>query len=253
VKKIRTFVVDDEPPARRRIVELLENQTDIEIAGAFEKGEDALEAIAQKSPDLLFLDVQMPGLDGFELLERIAPERRPTTVFVTAYDTYALRAFEVRALDYLLKPFSDERFEAALAGARERIRAREREALGEKLISLVEEKAFPARLVVRNAGSIRFLDVRDVEWIEAAGVYAVIHEGGREHLVRESLQALEGRLDPKHFSRIHRSAIVALERVSELRLDDRGGCRVVLRDGTSLPLSRRHRDGLEERLREERR
>jgi two-component system LytT family response regulator len=253
MNKIRTFVVDDEPPARRRIVELLEKELDIEVAGAFEKGEEALEAILQESPDLLFLDVQMPGLDGFGLLERLAPERRPTTIFVTAYDAYALRAFEVRALDYLLKPFSDERFEAALATARQRVRVREREALGEKLLSLVEDKPHPSRLVVRNAGSIRFLDVRDVEWIEAAGVYAVIHEGGREHLVRESLQALEARLDPARFSRIHRSKIVALDRVSELRLDDRGGCRVVLRDGTTLPLSRRHREGLEERLREERR
>jgi len=252
MNKIRTFVVDDEPPARRRIVELLEKEADIQIAGAFEKGEEALEAILQKTPDLLFLDIQMPGLDGFGLLERIAPERRPTTVFVTAYDAYALRAFEVRALDYLLKPFSDERFEAALAGARERVRARAREALGERVLSLVEDKRHPSRLVVRNAGSIRFLDVRDVEWIEAAGVYAVIHEGGREHLVRESLQSIEARLDPSRFSRIHRSRIVALDRVSELRLDDRGGCRVVLRDGTTLPLSRRHREGLEERLREER-
>ncbi len=251
--RIRTFVVDDEPPARRRIVELLETEADIEIAGTFEKGEEAIEAILQKTPDLLFLDVQMPGLDGFGLLERIVPERRPTTIFVTAYDAYALRAFEVRALDYLLKPFSDERFQAALAGARERVHARARAALGEKVLSLVEDKRHPSRLVVRNAGSIRFLDVRDVEWIEAAGVYAVIHEGGREHLVRESLQSLEARLDPSRFSRIHRSKIVALDRVSELRIDDRGGCRVVLRDGTTLPLSRRHRDGLEVRLREERR
>lgn len=255
MSRIRTFVVDDEPPARRRLLELLEREPDIEIAGAFAGGAEAMEAIATQAPDLLFLDVQMPGVDGFGLLEEVEPDRRPITVFVTAYDAYALKAFEVRAFDYLLKPFSDERFEATLARARERVRSREREALGEKLLSLVEtrplseEKSYVSRLVVKNAGRIRFLDVRDVEWIEAAGVYVTIHEGGREHLVRESLAALESRLDPSRFARIHRSAIVALDRVSELRIDDGGSCRVVLRDGTTLPLSRRQREAFEARLR----
>jgi two-component system LytT family response regulator len=255
MNRIRTFVVDDEPPARRRLLELLEREPDIEIAGAFEGGAEALEAMAREAPDLLFLDIQMPGLDGFELLDGIEDARQPITVFVTAYDSYALKAFEVKALDYLLKPFSDERFEATLSRARERVRSREREALGEKLLSLVEthpareEKQYVSRLVVRNRGQVRFLDVRDVEWIEAAGVYVTIHEGGREHLVRESLAALEVRLDPSRFARIHRSAIIALDRVTELRLDDRGSYRVVLRDGTVLPLSRRQRDALEARLR----
>jgi len=255
MNKIRAFVVDDEPPARRRLLELLEREPDIEIAGAFAGGVEALEAMAREAPDLLFLDIQMPGLDGFELLDEVEPDRQPITVFVTAYDAYALKAFEVNALDYLLKPFSDERFEATLARARERVRSREREALGEKLLSLVEtrpdreEKSYVSRLVVKNRGQVRFLDVRDVEWIEAAGVYANIHEGGREHLVRESLAALESRLDPSRFARIHRSAIVSLDRVTELRIDDRGSCRVVLRDGTVLPLSRRQRDALEARLR----
>jgi two-component system LytT family response regulator len=248
MNKIRTFVVDDEPPARRRLLELLEREGDIEIAGAFTGGEEALEAIAREAPDLLFLDVQMPGCDGFALLESIEPERQPITIFVTAYDAYALKAFEVRALDYLLKPFSDERFEAALSRGRERVRSR-------RLLSLVEGhssrevRQFAGRLVVRNRGQILFLDVSDVEWIEAAGVYATIHEGGREHLVRESLAALEARLDPSRFARIHRSAIVALDRVSELRIDDGGSCRVVLRGGTTLPLSRRQREAFEARLR----
>jgi two-component system LytT family response regulator len=248
MNKIRTFVVDDEPPARRRLLELLEREPDIEIAGAFAGGAEAVEAIAKQAPDLLFLDVQMPGLDGFALLESVDPERQPITIFVTAYDAYALKAFEVKALDYLLKPFSDERFEDALARGRERIRSR-------RLLSLVEghssskERQYAGRLVVRNRGQIRFIDVSDVEWIEAAGVYVTIHEGGREHLVRESLAALESRLDPSRFARIHRSAIVALDRVSELQIDDRGCCRVVLRNGTTLPLSRRQRDTLEARLR----
>ncbi len=259
MNRIRTFVVDDEPPARRRLLELLEREPDIEIAGAFAEGASAREAIAREAPDLLFLDVQMPGLDGFELLEGFDGARQPITVFVTAYDAYALKAFEVKALDYLLKPFSDERFEATLSRARERLRSREREALGEKLLSLVEtrsdpeEKPYVSRLVVKNRGQVRFLDVGDVEWIEASGVYAVIHEGGREHLVREPLAALEARLDPSRFARIHRSAIVALDRVAEIRIDDRGRCRVVLRDGVTLPLSRGQREALEKRLAGERR
>jgi len=257
MNKIRAFVVDDEPPARRRLLELLEREPDIEIAGAFAGGAEALHAMARDAPDLLFLDIHMPGLDGFDYLDKVEPDRKPITVFVTAYDAYALKAFEVRALDYLLKPFSDERFEATLARARERVRSREREALGEKLLSLVEthpereERSYVSRLVVKNRGQVLFLDVRDVEWIEAAGVYVTIHEGGREHLVRESLAALEARLDPSRFARIHRSAIVSIDRVTELRIDDRVGCRAVLRDGTILPLSRRQRDALEARLRGE--
>ncbi len=252
MNRIRAFVVDDEPPARRRLIEFLEKEPDIELGGAFGDGASAMAAISREKPDLLFLDVQMPDFDGFELLDRLEPERRPILVFVTAYDTYALKAFEVRALDYLLKPFSDERFEAALARARERVRSREREAIGEKVLTLVAAppgRPYVSRLVVRNRGQVLFLDVSDVEWIEAAGVYATIHEGGREHLVRESLAAIEARLDPARFARIHRSAIVALDRVSELRLDERGRCRVVLRDGTHLPLSRQRREALEARLR----
>lgn len=251
MSSIRTLVVDDEPPARRRLQELLEKEPDIEVRGAFGDGAEALAAIARETPDLLFLDVQMPGIDGFELLDRVEPDRRPIVVFVTAYDTYALKAFEVRALDYLLKPFSDERFEAALARARERVRSRERESIGEKVLALVGAppvRTYVSRLPVRNRGQVLFLDVSDVEWIEAAGVYATIHEGGRQHLVRESLAAIEARLDPSQFARIHRSAIVAIDRVSALRLDEGGGFRVLLRDGTLLPLSRRQRDALEERL-----
>src|SRR5262245_1595695 len=250
--RIRTFVVDDEPPARRRLLELLAREPDLEVGGAFAEGGEALAAITKEPPDLLFLDVQMPGMDGFELLERVEPGRRPITVFVTAYDTHALKAFEVRALDYLLKPFSDERFDEALSRARERVRSREREALGERVLSLVGAPAgrpYVSRLVVRNRGQVRFLEVGDVDWIEAAGVYATIHEGGREHLVREALSSLEARLDPARFARIHRSAIVALDRVIELRLDEAGACRVMLRDGTLLPLSRQKRDALEERMR----
>jgi two-component system LytT family response regulator len=258
VNRIRAFVVDDEPPARRRMVELLEREPDVEVAGEYGNGLEAVEAIERENPDLLFLDVQMPELDGFGVIERAKADPPPVTVFVTAYDAYALKAFEVRALDYLLKPFSDERFEAALSRARERLVSRARAALGEKLLSLVDvepelaTRRFLERLVIKNAGRILFLDVGDVEWIEAAGVYVTIHEGGREHLLRESLTSLEEKLDPRHFARIHRSAIVALDRVAELRLDDRGGHRVVLRDGTELRSSRRHRESLEARLRESR-
>ncbi|HSF20229.1 MAG TPA: LytTR family DNA-binding domain-containing protein [Vicinamibacteria bacterium] len=258
MKRIRAFVVDDEPPARKRLVELLEREPDIEVAGVFARPGEALEAMERASPDLLFLDVQMPELDGFAVLERSKADPPPVTVFVTAYDAYALKAFEVQALDYLLKPFSDERFEAALARARQRLASREREALGERLLSLVEgdraarSERFLERVVIRKPGRILFLDVAAIEWIEAAGVYVTVHEGGREHLLRESLGALETKLDPSRFARIHRSTLVALDRVKELRIDDAGGHRVVLRDGSTLRLSRRHREGLEDRLSEAR-
>lgn len=256
MNRIRAFVVDDEPPARRRVVELLEREPDVDVAGEYANGHDAIEAIERDAPDLLFLDVQMPELDGFAVLERAKIEPLPVTVFVTAYDAYALKAFEVRALDYLLKPFSDERFEATLERARERLVSREREALGEKLLSLVDTQPIAAspryleRLVVKTTGRVLFLDVGNVDWIEAAGVYVTIHEGGREHLLRESLTSLEERLDPRRFARIHRSTIVALDRVAELRLDEKGSHRVVLRDGSELRSSRRHRESLEARLRD---
>jgi two-component system, LytTR family, response regulator len=258
MRRIRTVIVDDEPPARRRIAELLAREPDMVIEGEFGRGTDALEAMGDSVPDLLFLDVQMPELDGFAVLDRIAmaAERPPVTIFVTAYDTYALKAFEVRALDYLLKPFSDERFESALERARERILARKKEALGEKLLALVETDEPPKtptpfldRIVVKTASRIRFVDVGDIDWIEAAGVYVTIHEGSSEHLLRDSLSAIEARLDPTRFARIHRSAIVSLDRVRELRHDERGNYRVVLRDGTSLRLSRRYRESFERRMR----
>jgi two-component system, LytTR family, response regulator len=256
MRRIRTVIVDDEPPARRRIAELLAREPDVVVEGEFENGTDALHAMGDSAPDLLFLDVQMPELDGFEVLDRIAIEPPPVTIFVTAYDSYALKAFDVRALDYLLKPFSDERFESAIERARERILAREKEALGDKILALVENKdpsvtkpRFLDRLVVKTAGRVRFVDVGDVDWIEAAGVYVTIHEGASEHLLRESLSAIESRLDPTKFTRIHRSAVVSLDRVRELRYDERGNCRVVLRNGTSLRLSRRHRESFERRMR----
>lgn len=252
MKKIQTYVVDDEAPARKRIVELLAREPDIELAGQFEGGGQALAAISRAVPDLLFLDVQMPELDGFSVHAQLPLSPRPITVFVTAYDTYALEAFEVNALDYLLKPFSDERFEATLGRVRERLRWREREELGEKFLALATEggakRAHPERLTVKSSGRVVFVDVADIDWVEAAGVYVTIHEDGREHLLRESLASLEGRLDPARFARIHRSALVAIDRVGEIRIDDHGTCRAILRNGTSLRLSRRHRLELEERL-----
>jgi two-component system LytT family response regulator len=252
MRPIRTFVVDDEAPARQRIVELLAREPDIEIAGEYPGGGEALEAVSRSVPDLLFLDVQMPDVDGFTVHERLPKSPRPITIFVTAYDRYALEAFEVNAFDYLLKPFSDERFEAALGRVRERLRSREREALGEKVLALAA-KAAPApstlhRLAVRSAGRVVFIDVDAIDWVEASGVYVTLHEGGREHLLRESLASLEAKLDGTKFARIHRSALVALDRVSEIRMDGKGTCRAVLRNGTSLRLGRRYRLELEERL-----
>lgn len=250
-RPLSAVIVDDEAPARRRLAELLERAEGVEVAGQYGSAAEALGAMSKEMPDLLLLDVQMPELDGFELLERIEPKRLPVTIFVTAYDAFALRAFEARALDYLLKPFSDERFEAALARARERIAASERAELGERVLHALRERGTHGpseRIAVRSAGKIVFVDLSTIDWIEAAGVYVTIHAGGREHLARESLAALEERLDPSRFARIHRSAIVAVDRVAELRFDGNGSYRVVLRNGAELKLSRRHRDALEARL-----
>jgi len=248
--RIRAFIVDDEPPARRRIAELLERTAVVEVAGEFQNGRDALEAMSTAPPDLLYLDIQMPKLDGFAVLEQLGAERAPVTIFVTAFDRYALQAFEVHALDYLLKPFSDERFDAALGRARATLRSRERNTLDHKLQALLDGVAkrtssHVKRLVVKNAGRVSFIDVDEIDWIEAAGVYVTVHAGAKGHLLRESLGSLEARLDPERFARIHRSAIVSLDRVAELRCDPKGQYNVLLKDGTPLKLSRTYREKLE--------
>ena len=250
--KIRTLVVDDETLARERVLTLLQQEVDIEVVGECSDGGQAVAAIQEQSPDLVFLDVQMPGCDGFEVLKHISPERMPTVIFVTAYDEYALRAFEVHALDYLLKPFGKDRFQQTLRHAREALEARRAGDLGRRLLAMVHDiKPEPQRLerlVVKSGGRVFFLRTDDIDWIEAAGNYVRLHLGLESHLFRETMNRMETRLDGSRFARIHRSRIVNTERIKELQPWFNGDHAVVLRDGTRLTLSRLYKDKLQQRL-----
>lgn len=252
--KIRTLIVDDEPLGRERIRTLLERDDEIEVVGECGDGKKAITAIQTLHPDLLFLDVQMPEPDGFGVLEAISGGQIPAVVFVTAFDKYAVRAFEVHALDYLLKSFDRERFEATLKRAKLAICRSREGALNERLAGLIEDleskKERPTRLVIRAAGRITFLRIDEIDWIEAADNYVRVHAGKEAHLMRETLQALEKRLDPGKFLRIHRSHLVNLERIRELRPVFHGDYLVKLKNGTELTLSRNYREKLLEPLRQ---
>jgi two-component system, LytTR family, response regulator len=231
--RVRTMIVDDEPLARTSLIALLENDPDIEVVGECGSGTEAVEAIRTIRPDLVFLDVQMPGCDGFDVLEQLGAAAPKAVIFVTAYDRYALKAFEAEALDYLLKPFDDARFAKAMERAKAMMRDR---------------KAPPAHLIVKSAGRVTILKTDEIDWIEAADYYACLHVGGKTHLLRRTLSDLEEELDTAVFCRIHRSAIVNLERVGEMRLDANGEYEIVLRDGTRLRMSRSYREQLQMRL-----
>jgi two-component system LytT family response regulator len=233
---IRTLIVDDEPLARTNLRVLLVRHPHIEIVGEPGSGHEALEVIRRAKPDLVFLDVQMPECDGFDVLEMLGGDVPPAVIFVTAYDYYALRAFEAGALDYLLKPFDDARFERALRRAQDKIQ-------NHRLTSPAHE-----RLIVKNAGQILFLKPAEVDWIEAADYYACLHIGTRTHLLRRSMSELEQDLDPNVFCRIHRSAIVNLSRVRALQLNNGGESEVLLDNGGTLPISRRYRRQLQSAL-----
>jgi two-component system, LytTR family, response regulator len=220
---IRTVIIDDEPPARRGVALLLASEPDFSIAGECQNGKEAVSMIAATKPDLIFLDIQMPGMSGFDVLSSIGPDEMPATIFLTAYDEYALAAFDIHALDYLLKPIDEERFFSALKRARELLRLRKLAAQQQRISGLLsmeverKEEGPPRRLVVRESGSTFFVAVDDIEWIEAIGDYAGLHVKGRTHMLRESMAVLETRLDPRKFARIHRSAIVRLDCVATLR------------------------------------
>jgi two-component system LytT family response regulator len=252
VTKIRTLVVDDEPIARERILSLLQQENDVEVIGQCSDGVQAVSAIQQQSPDLVFLDVQMPGCDGFGVIQNIGADRMPTVVFVTAYDEYALRAFEVHALDYLLKPFGKDRFQETLKHARESLERRRAGDLGRRLLALVHDlKPEPQRLdrlVVKSGGRVFFLRTEEIDWIEAAGNYVRLHLGEESHLFRETMNGMETRLDGRRFVRIHRSRIVNTERIKELQPWFNGEYVVILRNGTRLTLSRGYREKLQEQL-----
>jgi two-component system LytT family response regulator len=245
---IRTLIVDDEPLARERLRTLLASDPDILLIGECEDGQQALAALRAGPCDLAFLDVQMPGLDGLDLVRAAGAERVPAVIFVTAHDCYALPAFEVQAVDYLLKPFDRERFERALGRAKERI-AQDRSArAGQQLLTLLQEvrpeRQYLDRLLIRSSGRIYFLKIDEIDWVEAAGNYVRLHAGRTAHLLRETLGSLETRLDPRSFVRIHRSTMVNVERIRELQPLFHGDYTVVLRDGTQLPLSRTYRQAL---------
>jgi two-component system LytT family response regulator len=257
--KIKTLIVDDEPLARRNLRLLLEKDQQIEIVEECRNGREAVKAINALSPDLIFLDIQMPEMDGFDVLARVGPERIQAIIFVTAFDQYALKAFDVHALDYLLKPFDDERFAHALARAKAQIEAREIDRLSKRLLALLEEreserkgskheKNYLTRLMIKASGRVMLLKVDDIDFIEADGNYAKLHVGRKAHLLREKMHDLEERLDPERFVRIHRSIIVNLDRIKEMHPHFNGDYIVVLEDGRQLRLSRSRRDLLEARL-----
>lgn len=250
---IRTLIVDDEPLARERVRSLLAEQPGMTVIGEAQDGDQAVEEILAHQPDLVFLDVQMPKKTGFDVIQAVGADRMPAVVFVTAYDQYALKAFDVHAVDYLLKPFDRERFEGAVDRARRHFNASDNGALKSQLLRLVQElqpSSAPRqeRLIVKTGGRLFFLRADEIDWIEAAGNYVRIHVGKDAHLLRETMNSIEARLDPKLFLRIHRSRIVNMERVKELHPWFNGDYAVILRDGTKLMLSRGYRDKLQERL-----
>jgi two-component system LytT family response regulator len=234
--KIRALIVDDEPLARSNLAVLLRMDPEIASVGECGSGAEALGEMRIARPDLLFLDVQMPECDGFDVLELLGKDLPPAVVFVTAYDQYALRAFEAGALDYLLKPFDNARFELALHRAKQRIK------LGRDHTQKLE------RLAIKNAGELCFVKIADIDWIEAADYYACLHVGSKSHMLRRSMAELEEDLDPAVFCRVHRSSIVNLDRVRGLKVGQDGEYEVLLENGARVRLSRRYRKQLQARM-----
>ncbi|HEV8123547.1 MAG TPA: response regulator [Gemmatimonadales bacterium] len=240
--EIRALIVDDEPLARRGIRQLLAPYPDIVVVGECRDGHEALRGLVSLAPDLVFLDVQMPGLDGLAVIRKHGVERMPAVIFVTAHDEFAVRAFETQALDYLVKPLNEARFRAAMTRVRERVQMKDAVALAHRLRALLDGEARGAnRIAIATETGQLLIDADEIEWIESEDYYAGIHAGGKHYRLRESLSTLETRLDPARFVRIHRSAIVRLDQVRELIVDgdDDAEAVVVLRDGTRLPVSRR--------------
>ncbi len=246
---LRAVIVDDEPTARRGVRLLLKPDRSVEIVGEAANGDEAVSLINRVKPDLVFLDVQMPGCDGFEVLARIEHAVAPVVVFVTAYDEHALRAFEVNAVDYLLKPYDDARFTAALQRAKDEVHLRQAESVNTRLSKLIEYLQHEEdRILLKSSGEIFFLKAEQIDWIEAEGDYMKFHVAGRAHLMRETMARLEARLDPKRFIRIHRSTIVNLDRVQKLSPTFLGEYAVILHDGTKLKLSRGYHERIAELL-----
>jgi two-component system LytT family response regulator len=251
MERIRVVIVDDEPLARSRLRALLKHDPDIEIVAECVDGFEAIPVIQDEQPDLVFLDIQMPEKDGFGVVEEIGIERMPIVIFVTAYDQHALRAFQVHALDYLLKPFDEKRFGEALQRAKNQIRNARGSADGDlrnRLLSMMEDwkrqARYLERIMIKAGGRLSFLKTAELDWIKAEGNYVRLHAGGASYLLRETVNNFEAQLDPEKFLRIHRSTIVNIERVKEIQQMFHGEYRVILDDGTQLKLGRNYRKNL---------
>ncbi len=244
--KIKTLIVDDEPLARDRVKRFLRDENDINVIGECGNGKEAIAAIKEQKPDLVFLDIQMPEKNGFEVVKALDMQPMPSIIFVTAYDQYAIQAFDVHALDYLLKPFNRERLHRAVVHARERIEHRNLGDIDERLASLIAdirgEKKYLERLVVKSVGRVFFLKTDEIDWIEAAGNYVKLHTGKESHMIRETMNGIESKLNPEKFLRIHRSTVVHIDRIKELHPMFSGDYAVILRNGTELALSRNYRE-----------
>ena len=249
MSRFDALIVDDEPLARDKIKQHLKSHTDIVVAGECGDGRSAVDAIRKLKPDLVFLDVQMPGGDGFEVLEALEGEVVPAIVFVTAFDKYAVRAFEVHALDYLLKPFDRERFDDAIGRVISRLADRDAAGAEQRLVALMEEiksgasvERYADRLVIRTRGRVIFLSTAEIDWVEAAANYVRFHSGKNVHLMRDTMTNVEAKLDPEQFVRIHRSFIVRIDSIREMEPWSHGEYTLVLKDGTQLTSSRGYRD-----------
>lgn len=244
--KIKTLIVDDEPLARERVRRFLRDEKEIQVIGECGNGAEAIEFIKKEKPELVFLDIQMPEKNGFEVIKSLGVKMLPTIIFVTAYDNYALQAFDASALDYLLKPFNRDRFSRAVSRACEHIENKKRGNLDERIASLIAdlktEKKYLERLVVKSVGRVFFLKTDEIDWIEAAGNYLKLHVGRESHLIRETMNAIEAKLDPDKFLRIHRSTIVNIDRIKELHPMFSGDYDVVLQTGAKITLSRNYRE-----------
>ncbi len=241
--KFRVILIDDEPPARKKLRYFLKKDPRIEIVGEADNGLAAIRLIEELRPDLVFLDIQMPHMNGFEVLQELR-SHRPQVIFTTAYDQYAVRAFEVRALDYLLKPFDEQRFQEALARVFQNKNTRKEvdEKIEDLLGELQSKQSFLRRILMRSEGRIFFIKTDQIHWIEAEEKYVRIHTGKESYLHRETMNALEAKLDPDRFVRIHRSQIVNMDRIKELQAWSHGDYMVVLTDETKLPLGRAYRE-----------
>jgi len=249
MNSIRVCIIDDEPIACRKIQGMLKDHPEIEVLEICKNGDDASNAIQRHLPDLIFLDVQMPGMDGFGVLESLKElQKFPHVIFITAYDRYAVRAFEFHAFDYLLKPFDKKRFDDALARAKTELLQKSSESYNHDLLTLLNEMKNPVQSLDRMVINNRVVKTDEIDWIEAQGKYSLIHEGPEAHLVREGLTDFEAQLDSRKFLRIHKSTIVNVDRIERLHPLFHGDCQIILRDGTVLTVSRRYRAKLNERL-----